>query len=332
VSVAACLLPFSFALAVFAPGWLDRLTRPGIAPRWGVTGWLAVIASMVGSWVMAAVFLAADLVAGWRDPGRLVLSCFAALGQVALGGSGSAAQAGLLVVTTAALAALATLGWRWGRSVARARAHTHDHARQARVVGRHVPGLDAAAVVLSAPERAAYCVAGRPSTIVVTSATLAALEEPHLRAVLAHERAHLDGRHHQLIALSRGLAVALPRVRLFTRGAVEIARLLEMCADDAAVRGHGSPTLLGALLALATPTTTPAATAPHTALGAAGVDVLARAQRLATPISATVRRRTQTLLAVIILVAVAGPVLTGSLATTTGLSMCGGAVYPGAMG
>lgn len=323
MSVAACLLPFSFALAVFAPGLVQRLTHSGIAPRLGVAAWLAVIASVVGSWVLAAVFLAADVVAGWREPGRLVVSCFAALRQVALGGSGPFAQAGLLVVTAAAVAALATLGWRWGRSVLHARARTHYHARQARIVGRHAPGLDAAAVVLTAAERAAYCVAGRPGTIVVTSATVTALREPHLRAVLAHERAHLDGHHHQLIALTSGLAAALPRVRLFTAGALEITRLLEMCADDVAARGHGPRTLLGALLALATPAVE---AAPAAALGAVGVDVLARAHRLTTPVPAALRWRTRLLLSLIILVALSGPVLTGALATTAGapagLSMC----------
>src|SRR5260370_1178978 len=100
------------------------------------------------------------------------------------------------------------------------------HARMARLVGRRVLGRDA--VVLDAPERVAYCVAGRPHTIVVTSAALAALDERHLDAVLAHERAHLVGRHHLLLALTRSLAAILPTVALFRTGAAEVARLLEM--------------------------------------------------------------------------------------------------------
>jgi hypothetical protein len=57
-----------------------------------------------------------------------------------------------------------------------------------------------------------------------------------------------------------------------------MARLLEMCADDAAARRYGSPTLLGALLALSGRTP-----APRGALGSTGVEVLARAERLALP-------------------------------------------------
>jgi Zn-dependent protease with chaperone function len=361
MSVAACLLPVSVAMAVFAPDVLGRLTRSGVAPRWGVAAWLAVIAAVVGSWVASALFLAVDVVAGWREPGRVIASCIAALGKVAVGGSGLLAQAELGMVALAAVASLAALGWRCARSVWRARAHTHEHARHARLVGRPAPGLDSAGldstvVVLDAPVRAAYCVAGRPDAIVVTSATLAALEPEQTQAVLAHERAHLDGRHHHLIALTRALAAALPAVRLFTQGALEVARLVEMCADDTAVRAHGRRALLGALLALtaptpaptsaSTPTSTPtsATTSARTtelatamtgatmsagvaqaALGAAGVDVLARAERLATPAPAGVRRRTQTLLGVTTLLAIAGPILTIALATSSiGLVVCGG--------
>jgi Zn-dependent protease with chaperone function len=343
MSVAACLLPVSVATAVFAPDVLGRLTRSGVAPRWGVAAWLAVIAAVLGSWVASALFLAGDVVAGWREPGRVIASCVAALGKVAVGGSGLLAQAGLGMVALAAVASLAALGWRCGRSVWLARARTHEHARHARLVGRPAPGLDSpgldsTVVVLDAPVRAAYCVAGRPDAIVVTSATLAALEPEQTQAVLAHERAHLDGHHHHLIALTRALAAALPAVRLFTQGAGEVARLVEMCADDTAVRDHGRRALLGALLALTEPTpasTTElvtARTAPTTsaavtqvALGAAGVDVLARAERLAAPAPPGVRWRTQTLLGVTTLLAIAGPILTIALATTSvGLVACGG--------
>ena len=49
-------------------------------------------------------------------------------------------------------------------------------------------------VVLDDPRPAAYCVAGRPAAIVVTSGALAVLDQPQLEAVLAHERAHLAQR------------------------------------------------------------------------------------------------------------------------------------------
>jgi Zn-dependent protease with chaperone function len=62
--------------------------------------------------------------------------------------------------------------------------------------------------------------------------------------VLAHERAHLVGRHHLLIAPTRGLATVLPRIDLFALGAIEMGRLVEMRADNAAARAHGRDTVL----------------------------------------------------------------------------------------
>ena len=125
---------------------------------------------------------------------------------------------------------------------------------------------------------AAYCVPGRPAAIVLTSAALAVLDPGQLTAVLAHERAHLAGRHHLLIALTRGLAAAFPGVPLFTRAPAEVARLAEMCADDAAARRSSRPALVTALLAMGTGTAVPAA-----ALAATTCAVSARVQRLLEP-------------------------------------------------
>jgi Zn-dependent protease with chaperone function len=133
-------------------------------------------------------------------------------------------------------------------------------------------------VVLDAPQRAAYCVPGRPAAIVLTSGALAVLDHAQLTAVLAHERAHLAARHHLLISLTRGLAASIPGVPLFTRGPVEVARLAEMCADDAAARRTGRPALIAALLAMGTGTAVPA-----TALAATSGPVTARVHRLLDP-------------------------------------------------
>src|SRR5260370_1182733 len=94
-------------------------------------------------------------------------------------------------------------------AVRRGKRGTGAHAEAARMTGRRRPGVSAA-VVLDAAQRVAYCVPGRRPTIVVTSAALAVLDPAQLPAVLAHERAHLAGRHHLLIALTRALAPGSP--------------------------------------------------------------------------------------------------------------------------
>ncbi|MGI8449330.1 MAG: hypothetical protein ACR2MP_19560, partial [Streptosporangiaceae bacterium] len=93
-------------------------------------------------------------------------------------------------------------------------------------------------------------------------------------AVLAHERAHLAGRHHLLITVAGGLRSAFPRVRFFAAAATQISCLAEMAADDAAARQAHRLTLAGALLTLA------AARVPAGALGATGTAGAQRIRRL----------------------------------------------------
>jgi hypothetical protein len=222
---------------------------------------------------------------------------------------GVAGFAALLILLSAV-----ALG-RYGRRVQRSRAQTRSHARTALLVGRAitapavsgpgpapgdsatgslpVAGRRARTVMLDDPRPAAYCAAGRPAAIVVTSGALAVLDPPQLRAVLAHERAHLAHGHHALTTVVRGLAAAFPGLPLFTQGAAETARLAEMSADDSAARTSGRETVATALLALATRQAVPGALAapavptgpllPRTALAAAADAVPARVGRLLAP-------------------------------------------------
>src|SRR5581483_11167359 len=116
----------------------------------------------------------------------------------------AAYELGLAAVAFAGGITMIMLGWRYGRSLHRTSVSTREHAEAARIVG-HRAGGDAA-FVLDASRPAVYCVPGRPPTIVVTTGALAVLEPGQLTAVLTHERAHLAGRHHLLLAATRSLA------------------------------------------------------------------------------------------------------------------------------
>lgn len=314
MTVSACLLAYGVLTCILGPRLLGRLTRDGSAPRLAVLTWLATMCSVVAAWVLAVAFLVAELLRDWKQPGLVASACVAALRHVAAGASGTVLQIVLITVTVGVVTTIGTATWRLSRSLLRSRRLAHRHARDARIVGRPIPGVDA--VVLDSPERVAYCVAGRPSTIVITSATLEALNARQLRAVLAHERAHLAGHHHQILAVTRGVTGILHRTRLFTVGAREVARLLEMCADDAAARRHGTGTLLDALEAVCGN-----APLPSGALGATGIDVLARAERLAVPVARGARWRTRLVLSAMTLLVVGGVPLTGVLAVT-GFALC----------
>ena len=103
-----------------------------------------------------------------------------------------------------------------------------------RLVGHPEPALGAVLVEHAQPH--AYCVAGRHPTVILTTGAVQALDPGQLDAVLAHERAHLAGHHHRLLALARIGRLVLPFLPLMRDADEQVARLVEMHADDAAAR------------------------------------------------------------------------------------------------
>lgn len=315
MSITICLVVYGLMVAVVGPPVLVRLTRRGIAPWLGVSAWLVAIAAVLLAWTATVVMVVGGAMPVWIRHAQWMADCFAWVTGSVEGRAGAVAHAGLMTVVAVVVVMFPFAVWRTGRGALRMRARSHRHARMARVIGHCMPGSDT--VVVDTTDRIAYCVAGRPHTIVVTTGALAALTPDQLQAVLAHERAHLTGRHHLVLAAVRGMAAALPRMRLFGEGAADIARLLEMCADDTAARSHGRRALLGGLLAL-----TGTQSAPAGALGAGGHDVVARADRLTISVSPVTHLRSRALLSVTTIAIAAIPIAFGVL-WTAGVLMCG---------
>jgi hypothetical protein len=96
-----------------------------------------------------------------------------------------------------------------------------------------VPG----ALVVDYPTAAAYCLPGIRSQIVVSVGTLDLLGPAELTAVLAHERAHLRARHDLVLIPFTSLRRAFPRSASVTQAHRTVALLVEMMADDHALRG-----------------------------------------------------------------------------------------------
>lgn len=312
MSVAACLLLYSLVVLIAGPASLSRLTDAGHNPRLGAAAWITAIASVAVSWVGAVAFAIADFAHHWDHPGAVVAMCLDILRGLAAGTAGTAIQIGLWSLAGLGAIAVVVSAARLLRTLGRMRSQTHGHARAVHLVGRRVRGLDA--LVLDAAEPAAYCVAGRPHAVVITTGALETLSEPELAAILALEQAHLDGHHPQIVAVARGLAATYPNLRLMTEGAHHIARLLEMCADDRAAGEHGRGPILRGLLAL-----TGAAPVASGALGASGVAVVARAERLASAPRANFGR-TAAMTAVITITA-GGPLVSALVAVSGAL--CG---------
>jgi uncharacterized membrane protein/Zn-dependent protease with chaperone function len=300
ISVVVGLLLYSIAMLVAAPSLLRALTYSGNAPRLGVATWLSAIGTVVGSWLATAGLITVEVISHWAHPRTLAASCLARLQRTISGDAGIAPQITLVVIAAGAAVAAAITGVRLATAVLGMRARAHEHARAVRLVGHRTS--EANVVVVEASKAAAYCVAGRPPAIVVTSAARDALDDRQLAAVLAHERAHLAGHHAAIVRALRALAAVFPRLSLITEGAQQVPRLLEMCADDVAARRHSRRALLSGLIALCT-------AVPAEALAAADLAVLARAERLATPPQESVKVKTRAALAIVIAIMVAGPLI-----------------------
>jgi Zn-dependent protease with chaperone function len=286
------LLVFCYVVAVawVLPLPLRLLSQRGLSPRLGLAAWLTAMVSVLALAMAALGLLANAAVAGWPAFARTVCESVSAGTCPPAVYRSAAYELGLAAVAFLGGVTMILLGWRYGRSLRRSSIRTRAHAEAARITGHPVEGRNAA-FVLDATRPAVYCVPGRPPTIVLTTGALAVLDPDQLAAVLAHERAHLAGRHHLLLAVTRSLAAVAPAVPMFARGASEVARLAEMRADDVAARcagggpgdEHGRRTLLAALLAMSAGPAVAQAPAPAAWLAATGGIVAARVRRLAEP-------------------------------------------------
>ena len=124
------------------------------------------------------------------------------------------------------------------------------HRDQVDLVGRRVS--DGGVRVLDHPLPVAYCLPGMGGArIVMSSGALARLEPDQLTAVLLHERTHLRARHDLVLEAFTVLQRAFPRGVASRVALDEVALLVEVLADRAAVRaGHGQA-LGAALVAMA---------------------------------------------------------------------------------
>lgn len=129
--------------------------------------------------------------------------------------------------------------------------------RELRAVCSSCGDGELAVVALDAPH--AFAVPGRPGRILITRGLLAMLDGDERRVVLAHERAHLQGKHHWLRGATEVCAAVNP-VLIPVREAV--AFLVERCADEHAAAVTGSRVLVARALAKAALTggATPGAT------------------------------------------------------------------------
>jgi Zn-dependent protease with chaperone function len=186
-----------------------------------------------------------------------------------------------VVMLTAGFTLLAVLWWMLVTAFAAA-IGARRRQRELLALLAHGDPKAPGALVVDYPAAAAYCLPGIRSQIVVSVGTLDLLAPAELAAVLAHERAHLRARHDLVLIPFTSLRRAFPRSRVVAQAYRTVALLVEMMADDRALRVRGlvARELATALLRFGT---AGAECAPAGALAAAEGELTARVNRILKP-------------------------------------------------
>ncbi|HSO15166.1 MAG TPA: M56 family metallopeptidase [Arthrobacter sp.] len=107
-------------------------------------------------------------------------------------------------------------------------------------------------MVINVDSPVAYCLPGGARSVTVLSdGLMAALEPAELRAVLNHENAHLDQRHHLLLWAFAAWRQALPWLPTTRLAQEAVSSLIEMLADDVALKTESKATLIKAIAIVA---------------------------------------------------------------------------------
>ncbi|MFI1920332.1 M56 family metallopeptidase [Nocardia sp. NPDC020380] len=167
-----------------------------------------------------------------------------------------------LVVALVAGAVLSVASTAAARMLLRRTAAVLEAARAA----RGLPG-GARVAVVDDPAPDAYAVPGRPGRIVVSTGMLDALDAREQQALLAHEHAHLTGRHHLFVALVDLACATNP----FLRSLADAVRYTtERWADEHAAATVGDRRLVARTIGKAALISRRDPTPPSIALGMTG--------------------------------------------------------------
>lgn len=285
------------ALAVsLAARRLARAHWPTRAPALAVMVWQSLSLSLALSLVLAGIALLVPRLPPLTSLTELMHLCTRLLaGQLQ-----APASAGL---TALGLAGMAALGSRFVLLLTRGRLSARRRRRR-QLASLLLTGTDRADGLTVVDHRVptVYCLPGGRGRIVATTGATQLLSTEQLDGVLAHERAHLRFRHDLALAVAEALARTFRGLQTFDLAAAQVARLVEMQADDAAGL-QARPHLAMAMLRLTQ--------GPAGALSAGGITV-DRARRLLRPV-APLSRSQRAAVALTALAAVVAPLAVGLL-------------------
>ena len=247
------------------PAMLARATWPTRAPRAAIVLWQSIALAAVLSAFSAGIAIASRLFVPGPDgrPTATITSEIEALGWPLW-----TAYVIVFAVTLVIGARLTYAVVQVAIATRRRRAH---HRMVVDLVGKsqgtHLRILDVA-------QPLAYCLPGVRSRVVVSEGALNTLADNEMAAILTHERAHLRARHDLVLEMFTAVHAAFPRFVRSAHALQAVRLLIELLADDAAVRAAGPTPLARALVACASGHT------PSGALAAGGQTTVLRVRRL----------------------------------------------------
>lgn len=262
-------------LAGPVPALLARASWPLRAPRAAMVLWQAIALAAALSAFSAGIAIATRVLMPGPD-GRPTASVIGAEGRLGWP---------LWTIYMAVFALTVLIGARLMIAVLRlAIANRRRRAHHRMVVDLVDVGRDAALAqscartrdlrVLDVAQPLAYCLPGVRSRVVVSEGTLKTLDDAEVAAILSHERAHLRARHDLVLEAFTAAHAAFPRVVRSANALRAVQLLVELLADDVAVRATGRTPLARALVACASGRT------PSGALAAGGASTVLRVRRL----------------------------------------------------
>ncbi|ATL67593.1 M56 family metallopeptidase [Nocardia terpenica] len=265
-------------LAGPVPALLSRATWPYRTPRAALVLWQAVALAAVLSAFGSGLAIASLLLVPGPD-GRPTTSPTQEIHALGL-------PLWLAYVVVFALTLL--VGARLIYAVVRVGVHTRRRRARHRMLvdlldqgGGDYPHADTKAPdirVLAATEPIAYCLPGLRRRVVLSQGTFASLSESELTAIVSHERSHLRARHDLVLEAFTAAHEAFPRVVRSKSALDSVKLLIELLADDSAVKVTGPTPLARALVACSN------STAPQGAMAVGGPTTLIRIQRLTGPL------------------------------------------------
>jgi Zn-dependent protease with chaperone function len=256
------------------PAMLARATWPTRAPRAAIVLWQSIALAAVLSAFSAGIAIASRLFVPGPDgrPTATITSEVEALGWPLW-----LVYVTVFMLTVLIGARLAVAFVQVAIATRRRRAHHRMMVDLLGVSPESIPRLctrESGLRILDVQQPLAYCLPGVRSRVVVSEGTLNTLSDTEIAAILSHERAHLRARHDLVLEMFMAVHAAFPRF-VRSASALDAVRLLiEMLADDAAVRAAGPTPLARALVACA------AGRTPSGALAAGGSTTVLRLRRL----------------------------------------------------